>query len=224
MTAIAFRTNCSTAFRYCPEQAQNTVSMGLPRCAAGSSFDSRNSILRPLWVASKNQIAQSIPLREVARDLISRMGRALTEIIEPRTDKLSAIGQNAREIKVIVMTFSRSDHEALDKIAETHNWRVVFAGRWADILHLAKDYETGVVFLDKAVLGSDWKEAIWPLVQAPQRCCLILICSTHSDRFCEQFIEAGGYKVLMTPLQETEVVDAVGRAWAVWKHSGAGAS
>jgi len=162
---------------------------------------------------------QSIPLREVARRWISRIRRALGEVDERTTNKSLPVRQNARSIKVIVMTFSRRDHQALEEIAETHNWQLVFAPRWTDILHLAKNCETGVVLLDQALLGADWKEAIWLLVQPPQRCCVVLICSTITDRFCEQFIEAGGYKVLKTPLQETEVVATVGCAWSFWQHS-----
>jgi len=169
-------------------------------------------------VADKSESAVD-PLREVARRWISSVRRALAEVDERTTNKSSPVRQNARPIKVIVMTFSRRDHQALEKMAERHNWQLVFAHRWTAILPLAHDHDTGLVLLDQAVLGSDWKEAIWLLVQPPHRCCVILICSRISRHFCEQFVEMGGCKVLKTPLQETEVVDTIGSAWASWKHS-----
>jgi len=160
----------------------------------------------------------SIPLREVAHRWISRIGAAFVHEDESKCSNPQDVGHRAAKIKVIVMTFSRQNHQALAKIAANHDWQVLFAGSWADILRLAKDYETGVVLIDLGVLGTDWREAVSLLLQTAPPCCEILICSTASDHFCEQFIEAGGYNVVKAPLQEIEVVRTITSAWTFWKH------
>lgn len=128
------------------------------------------------------------------------------------------VQHRASKIRIIAMTFSERNRQALEQIGESHSWEVLFANRWIDILAVAHGYNTGVVILDRDVLGSDWKEAVWSLCQPAQRCLVILIDPRIPDCFSDAFKEVGGYGVLKTPLQEMEVVATVRSAWAVWNH------
>ncbi len=42
---------------------------------------------------------------------------------------------------------------------------------------------------------------------------------SRRDRFCETFIEEGGYGVVLSPLAESQVIDMVQRAWSYWNDS-----
>lgn len=159
-----------------------------------------------------------IRLRIFARRWISRRGFAFAHQDEPVSRNLPPAPQQTARIKVIALTLSGRDHQALAKIAENNDWELVFVNTWSGLVHRAKDHRTGVVLIDRGFLGSDWREAVWPLLQPEQRCCVILIGSSNSDHLCEEFMEQGGYGALKSPLQDTEVVNTVRRAWVFWKN------
>jgi AmiR/NasT family two-component response regulator len=119
---------------------------------------------------------------------------------------------------MVLMTFSHRVQQELQRIARIQGWVLVCANRFAEILDLARKHDTGVVLVDRSSLGSDWKDNVSLLLQPAQRCRVILVDSSAFDRFSEAFLEQGGFGVLTTPLNETEVVHTIRCVWAMWKH------
>jgi len=121
-------------------------------------------------------------------------------------------------MRAVVFTFSREDHGLLESLGASGNCDFVFAQTWTEVLSVAKTYKTGIVLIDRDVLGTDWREAISSLLQPAQRCCVVLISPSPSDRFRNEFLSVGGYGVLASPLHEAEVLRIVQGAWGFWTH------
>jgi DNA-binding response OmpR family regulator len=118
---------------------------------------------------------------------------------------------------VLVLTYSQSAHQALESVAHREGWRLLWSESWREAVRLVEERRTGVVLLDRGLLGSDWRDALQMLLQPAHRCCVILLTAKVKDQFCEEFLEEGGCRLLSVPLQEPEVIEAVQSAWRFWK-------
>lgn len=123
----------------------------------------------------------------------------------------------SERISVLAITASSQHRCMLHAISINQGWDFVTAGTWAAALPVIERHRTGVVLLDGGLLGTDWRDALAMLLDAAHRCCVILMTSTTTDRVCNEFIQEGGYKILKTPLEQSEVVKAVSLAWGFWK-------
>ncbi len=125
--------------------------------------------------------------------------------------------QFKEKVTVLAITYSKSSHHVLEMVATHQGWILLWADSWRDALRVVENHRIGVVLLDRGLLGVDWRDALQMLLQPAHRCCVILLTTGEKDRFCEEFLEDGGCKVLPAPLQESEVIEAVHSAWTFWK-------
>jgi DNA-binding NtrC family response regulator len=121
---------------------------------------------------------------------------------------VSTLAEASERIALLAITLSRQHARLLETISRNQGWDFLDARSWREAVEILSDQRTGIVLLDREMLGINWKDAVGLLLHAAHRCCVILMTPTTEDRFCEQFLREGGYKVLKTPLGESEVVEA----------------
>ncbi len=129
----------------------------------------------------------------------------------------TALPPHTEKITILAITYSKPSHRTLEQAALEQGWILLWAESWAEALRQVQNHRTGVVLLDRELLGTDWRDALQMLLQPAHRCCVILLTTNVKDRFCEEFLQDGGCRVLQTPLQEPAVIEAVHSAWTFWK-------
>ena len=135
----------------------------------------------------------------------------------PSQEQLSQAESSVERITVLAITYSKSSHLALERAAIKQGWVLLWAESWGEADGLVEQHETGVVLLDRGLLGADWRDALQLLLQPAHRCCVILLTASERDGFCEEFLEDGGCQVLSLPIQDSALIEAVQSAWTFWK-------
>jgi hypothetical protein len=120
---------------------------------------------------------------------------------------------------VLAIACSRNDDAILQTISSDQAWLFASTDMSSAGFRFAKQHRVGVVLVNRAVLGTDWKDALQLLLEPAHRSCVVLVTPSMTDHFCQQFIEEGGYGLLTTPLNKSDVIEIVERAWSFWKKS-----
>jgi hypothetical protein len=74
-----------------------------------------------------------------------------------------------------------------------------------------------IFLFERKLLGPDWEDSLRFLLLQPKYSCVVIISPTADDNFWEELIRQGGYDVLTTPLQDSDVIETVHFAYAFWK-------
>jgi DNA-binding NtrC family response regulator len=135
----------------------------------------------------------------------------------PSPEPLASPNPPEERITVLVLSYSQPAHQVFERVAQQEGWRLLWSESWREAVRLIEDRTTGVVILDRNLLGADWRDALQMLLQPAHRCCVLLLTTGERDRFCEEFLEDGGCQILFLPLQESALREAVPSAWAFWK-------
>lgn len=119
-------------------------------------------------------------------------------------------------ITVLAAVSPGRDREALKRLAKHHRWEMLFAESRVEAAQVMRRHSIPIVLFERKLLGPDWEGSLRPLLLPPKHCCLVLISPTADDSFLEKVIRLGGYDVLTTPLEESDVVETVRFAHLFW--------
>jgi hypothetical protein len=120
-------------------------------------------------------------------------------------------------ITVLAAVSPGLDREALKRLAKHHRWEMLFANNRAEAAQVVRRHAIPIVLFERRLLRPDWEDSLRLPLLPPKYSCVILISPTADDNFWEEVIRRGGYDVLTTPLQDSDVVETVQFAYAFWK-------
>ena len=165
-------------------------------------------------------ISARFVIKRSSCELFSRLRKRVgfhSRQADPKEEVAANSGALVEHINVICMGVSGRDHRLLENVTKHQQWNLYSAYTWADCTHLINERRTCVLLLDRGALGTDWKDAIRFVLRNARYCCILLLSGTTQDTFCNDFIEYGGYEVLKTPLEDSDVIEAIRSASAVWE-------
>ena len=123
----------------------------------------------------------------------------------------------------IVALLNERDRTVLRDLSGSRHWDVSFAGAPPDALALIGQAKPQILFMDRDLSGSDWRETMSAFATSSSKICIMLVSTVVDTYLWNEVVQNGGYEVLSKPLREDDVSRAVGLAWSYWS-SAAGAS
>lgn len=140
----------------------------------------------------------------------------------PNTNSPSGAEQNqvatttAPTIPVVALVLNDPDRELLAKIGRRDQLELRFTESCGEAWTLANQLEASIIFCDRDLPGTEWRDLVQILASAPQRPSVILTSRVVDDYLRQEVIRNGGYDVLAKPLREEDVVRSVRLARSYW--------
>jgi DNA-binding response OmpR family regulator len=126
------------------------------------------------------------------------------------------MSEAASVVKVLAILPSPEDRTCLTRILGHAHWNLHFADRLEHASALIDGLGAGVVISDCTLPDASWQDVLHELQQQPAEPPLIVVSRLADDRLWAEVLNLGGYDVLSTPFDTTEVTRSVGLAWRHW--------
>jgi DNA-binding NtrC family response regulator len=111
------------------------------------------------------------------------------------------------------------DRNSLRNILAHSNWKLHEVCGCKEALDLLEEHHLPVVICDRELPDGDWKSLLEQVAELPSAPVLI-VCSRHADdKLWAEVLNLGGYDLLPTPFEASEVFRVAFLAWQSWKYS-----
>jgi FixJ family two-component response regulator len=122
-------------------------------------------------------------------------------------------------IPAIVALLEEPDCAAVRELSVLSKWDVSFAATFADAQALIGQADAHILFLDRDLAGTNWREAMSAFASSSRRICIVLVSRVSDASLWSEVIRHGGYEVLSKPLRQSDVLRVVSLAWSYWSSS-----
>jgi DNA-binding NtrC family response regulator len=119
----------------------------------------------------------------------------------------------------IVALLDERDRAIVRELSSSRRWDVSFADACSDALALIGQTKAQMLFLDRDLGGSDWRESMSAFASSPNKICIVLVSRVVDAYLWNEVVRNGGYDVLPKPLRADDVSRAVGLAFSYWSSS-----
>lgn len=119
-------------------------------------------------------------------------------------------------VTIVALLVEERDCELLVDVCHRHRWDVRFAGTCADASDAANRLKAPLVFCDRDLPGTDWRDLVHVLAAPPHNACVVLVSRVTDAYLWDEVVHKGGYDLLSKPLQEVDVVRVVKLGWSYW--------
>jgi DNA-binding NtrC family response regulator len=116
-------------------------------------------------------------------------------------------------VPVLFVTPNMEDHTSLRKILDGPSWEVFAAYSCREARAFIESQSVPVVICERALPDGDWQVLLDAIDQLPRKTSLIVVSRVADEQFWAEVLNLGGYDVLLTPLEETEVLRVTHSAW-----------
>ncbi len=120
-------------------------------------------------------------------------------------------------VRVAAILPAQPDQSRLASICRHSGWNLQLAPRLRDAGMLINELTIGVVITDCGLPDGTWRDVLQELQQRVREPPLIVTCRLADERLWVEVLNAGGYDVLTTPLQGTEMIRSISLAWRHWR-------
>jgi DNA-binding NtrC family response regulator len=132
---------------------------------------------------------------------------------------VSSIWHKRKPVRPTIVALLAEEHDramVLDLCHRSH-WDVSLAGMWAEVHELIDRAGAQILFIDRDLAGSDWREAMSSCAASSSNGICIMLVSRVVDLYLwNEVVRNGGYEVLAKPLREDDVSRAIRLAWSYW--------
>jgi DNA-binding NtrC family response regulator len=140
---------------------------------------------------------------------------------------LTVVSEIFQKKKVVNLTIvgllDDRDRAVVRELSGCRHWDVSFAAACPDALALIGQTKPQILFMDRDLSGSDWRETMSVFASSSNKICIMLVSTVVDTDLWNEVVRNGGYEVLPKPLRADQVSKAVGLAWSYWS-SAAGSS
>jgi DNA-binding NtrC family response regulator len=119
----------------------------------------------------------------------------------------------------IVALLDERDNVVIGELSSSRHWDVSFATACPDALALIGQTKAQILFMDRDLGGSDWREAMSAFASSSNKICIMLVSRVVDPYLWNEVVRNGGYEVLAKPLRADDVSRAVNLAWSYWSSS-----
>lgn len=123
-------------------------------------------------------------------------------------------------MNIVALVNDERDRALLAAVCARNRWRVLFTDTSAEAWAVLNRLKAPVVFCDRDLPGTEWREVIQMMASSAHNACCILLSRVVDDYLWNELIGKGGYDVLPKPLREEDIVRAVRLAWSYWNSAG----
>jgi DNA-binding NtrC family response regulator len=115
---------------------------------------------------------------------------------------------------IIALLGSETDRQVVSDFCLHNECDVLFAGTCAETRTLMARVKAQILFMDRDLAESDWKESMADFASFSGVICIVLVSRVVDGNLWNEVVRNGGYEVLAKPLREDDVVRAVRLAWS----------
>jgi DNA-binding NtrC family response regulator len=119
----------------------------------------------------------------------------------------------AKGLAVVMAGPSEDGRRSLRGICKYWKWRLYEAHSCREALSLARKHHAPVVISETSLPDGDWRTILGALAELPQQPRLIVSSRFADHSLWADVLSLGGYDVLITPFDATEVSRVVFLAW-----------
>jgi DNA-binding NtrC family response regulator len=119
----------------------------------------------------------------------------------------------------IVALLDERDNVVVRELSSSRHWNVSFAIACSDALALIGQTKAQILFMDRDLGGSDWRETMSAFASSSNKICIMLVSRVVDTYLWSEVVRNGGYEVLPKPLRADDVSRAVNLAWSYWSSS-----
>jgi DNA-binding NtrC family response regulator len=114
---------------------------------------------------------------------------------------------------VVAILPSAEDRSSLTEIFHHHKWGLKLGESLAGVATLLKQLKTGVVISACNLPDGDWKSVLHAVGREQDPLPMIVASRLTNAQLWAEVLSLGGYDVLTTPFDATEVVRSISSAW-----------
>jgi DNA-binding NtrC family response regulator len=132
------------------------------------------------------------------------------DLVSPAPDRSNSQGT----VAVLVITGDNAVYRRLESIIGHSKWRIHRVRHVDEAETYISNYQTPVVITE----DSAWREVLSRLIHVGYPAPRVVVASRMADDpFWQEVLERGGYNVIRTPFDPSEVYWVVSNAWRDWK-------
>lgn len=120
-------------------------------------------------------------------------------------------------VTLLAVSCSDGDRACLADISRRASWKILSARACREAVDMLRAYRVPVVIAERQLPDGSWKDLLeWMgRLDTPP---LLIVASQHADdSLWDEVLNQGGYDVLRTPFDTSEVVRVIRSAWLDWK-------
>jgi DNA-binding response OmpR family regulator len=110
-----------------------------------------------------------------------------------------------------------SDRSCLARILAQSKWSLKVRMSCRDGMALLREHHVPVVICDAGLRGGGWHSLLEELADWPAPPALIVSSRLADEQLWAEVLNLGGYDVLPTPFEQTEVLRVCYQAWKSWE-------
>ena len=114
----------------------------------------------------------------------------------------------------MVALLEETDRAVVTDVCRRSGWDVSFAESCAEARALLERVKAQIVFMDRDLAGTDWRDAMTSLAGLRAQPCIVLISRVLDVYLWYEVVRYGGYEILAKPLRADEVSRVVRLAWS----------
>jgi DNA-binding response OmpR family regulator len=127
-------------------------------------------------------------------------------LFKRRTDCHATPG---RRLRVLALSVHIDDRLLLEGLRRRHDWEFRFTCSPELGLQVASQTHYDLILCDRNQPGYPWREVMERLAACSPRSCIVLVSDVSGDYVWGDVLQQGGYDVLVRPISEASVLQAV---------------
>lgn len=133
---------------------------------------------------------------------LKRLFRRRTTAREPGGSKAPATAAQLNRIRLLAITQNDDDRAAMRRIADDHEWQVLFAASSSSARQLLEREPAPLVIIcDRDLPGEDWRYVVAVMASLSDAHCVLLASTVVDDYLWEEVIKHKGYDVVIKPFE-----------------------
>jgi DNA-binding response OmpR family regulator len=137
--------------------------------------------------------------------------------IEPEQPQIEGEIMRGAIVTVLAILPCPDDQIALKEIFSHSKWNLHLVERLELARSLLNEFAAGIVISDDRLPDARWQDVLLELQCRRVEPVLIVVSRLADDELWAEVLNLGGYDLLATPLQATEVIRSVPLAWRHWQ-------
>jgi CheY-like chemotaxis protein len=111
----------------------------------------------------------------------------------------------------------KSSRLTIEAVSSEAGWTLTIADTLPAAIEAATGELAPIILFDRELSPRYWREAVGLLTSRSPRPYLILLSASSDRNLWEELHRVGGSDILRTPLDRKSALEAVGRAWFLWR-------
>lgn len=131
--------------------------------------------------------------------------------------KVEAFWPRQSGAEILLVSPAEADYTCLSHILDQSRWKLYWALNCKEALAFLRQHPVGVVITTAHLPDGNWESLLEAVAGLPAAPSLIVSSRLADERLWAEVLNLGGYDVLLTPFEPSEVVRVGSAAWWAWE-------